>query len=88
MESNTGKNENASPTPRAGLCSECRFMRLIRSDRGSTFVMCELSANDKAFAKYPRLPVLKCAGYERVRSNEYRADEDRPDDDRVRDSSK
>jgi hypothetical protein len=40
-------------------------MRLIESDRGSTFYLCERSATDAAFPKYPRLPVLECAEYER-----------------------
>jgi hypothetical protein len=60
---------------RAGLCVDCRFMRLMRSDRASTFLRCELSATNKAFPKYPRLPVLQCAGYEPLRANS-----DRPAD--------
>lgn len=48
---------------RAGLCFDCLHSRLIRSDRGSTFYRCKLSASDPSFAKYPRLPVLQCAGY-------------------------
>ena len=48
----------------AGLCSNCRFMRLIESDRGSTFYLCEKYATDARFPKYPRLPVLRCVGYE------------------------
>ena len=47
-----------------GLCADCRFMRLIESDRGSTFYLCERSATDAKFPKYPRLPVLRCVGYE------------------------
>jgi hypothetical protein len=47
------------------LCADCRFMRRIESDRGSTFYLCERSATDANFPKYPRLPVLQCAGYER-----------------------
>jgi hypothetical protein len=39
-------------------------MREIHSDRGSTFYMCQLSATDARFPKYPRLPVLQCLGYE------------------------
>jgi hypothetical protein len=46
-----------------GLCAACRFRRLVRSDRGSTFVLCELSQHDARFARYPRLPVLRCDGY-------------------------
>jgi hypothetical protein len=49
--------------PRAGLCGDCRHARPIESDRGSTFVRCELSLVDPNFAKYPRLPVLTCSGY-------------------------
>jgi hypothetical protein len=48
---------------RIGLCTDCRFMRLVRSDRGSVFFLCELSASDSSFPKYPRLPVLECSGY-------------------------
>ena len=47
-----------------GLCLSCRHARVIRSDRGSIFYMCRLSAHDPRFPKYPRLPVLQCAGYE------------------------
>jgi hypothetical protein len=48
----------------AGLCEHCRFKRLITSDRGSVFYMCEKSATDASFPKYPRLPVRQCRGYE------------------------
>lgn len=41
-------------------------MRLIESDRGSTFYLCERFATDANFPKYPRLPVLQCAGYQRL----------------------
>ena len=52
-------------TAEAGLCSDCRHARTIRSDRGSVFVMCQLSAADPTFPTYPRLPVLSCPGYSR-----------------------
>jgi len=48
-----------------GLCADCRFMRRVKSDRGSIFYMCELSTTDVSFPKYPRLPVLQCRGYEK-----------------------
>ena len=48
----------------AGLCDQCRHMRLIESDSGSQFVRCERGLQDPAFPKYPRLPVLTCRGYE------------------------
>ena len=47
----------------AGLCATCRHARDITSARGSRFVLCGLSATDPRFPKYPRLPVLSCAGY-------------------------
>jgi hypothetical protein len=47
----------------AGLCESCVHARLIRSDRGSVFYLCQLSLKDARFPKYPRLPVLECAGY-------------------------
>jgi len=50
--------------PGVGLCADCRYMRRVESDRGSTFFLCERSATDPAFPKYPRLPVLQCGGYE------------------------
>ena len=60
VENETSETEAA----RAGLCAECRFKRLILSDRGSTFYLCERSSTDASFPKYPRLPVLECRGYE------------------------
>jgi hypothetical protein len=47
-----------------GLCATCQNVRRITSDRGSRFYLCELSKTDSRFPKYPRLPVLSCAGYE------------------------
>ncbi len=49
---------------RVGLCAHCRFMKKIESARGSIFYLCQLSATDPAFPKYPRLPMLQCRGYE------------------------
>jgi hypothetical protein len=46
-----------------GLCAACRHARVIRSVRGSTFYLCQLAETDPRFAKYPRLPVLRCTGY-------------------------
>jgi hypothetical protein len=47
-----------------GLCAGCAHVETIRSDRGSVFYLCKLSAGDPRFPKYPRLPVRSCAGYE------------------------
>jgi len=47
-----------------GLCAACAHARIVSSARGSAFVMCGLSRTDERFAKYPRLPVLACVGFE------------------------
>jgi hypothetical protein len=49
---------------RVGLCRQCRRARVIRSDRGSTFYLCQASFADELFPKYPRLPVLSCSAFE------------------------
>ena len=48
----------------AGLCLHCHYKRVVESQRGSVFLMCERSQSDGKFAKYPHLPVLQCEGYE------------------------
>jgi len=50
-----------------GLCGECIHGRRIESDRGSVFYQCQLSFTNSWFAKYPRLPVVNCIGYEKKR---------------------
>ena len=48
-----------------GLCATCAFARLVESAKSSEFWLCRRSETDERYAKYPRLPVLGCAGYER-----------------------
>jgi hypothetical protein len=48
-----------------GCCADCSHARVVRSAKGSIFTLCERSfAEPTRFAKYPRLPVLRCEGYE------------------------
>ena len=49
---------------RVGLCARCKHARVVVSDRESRFYLCQLSAVDPGFPKYPRLPVRSCAGFE------------------------
>lgn len=57
----------AEPAPAgAGLCATCRHRRTVTSGRGSRFVLCERSRTDPRFPRYPPLPVLACAGYDRT----------------------
>jgi hypothetical protein len=53
-----------------GLCAICRHARVVQSARGSTFYLCRLAESDPRFAKYPRLPVLRCVGYEPAAESE------------------
>jgi hypothetical protein len=53
-----------------GLCAACRYARVVQSARGSTFYLCRLAEVDPRFAKYPRLPVLRCTGFEPVETIE------------------
>jgi hypothetical protein len=46
-----------------GLCADCVYARPIESSKGSQFLLCQLSQSDPSFPKYPRLPILACAGY-------------------------
>ena len=48
----------------SGLCGACRHAREVATTRGSRFILCERSRTDPTFARYPRLPVLACRGYE------------------------
>ncbi len=57
----------------AGLCDSCRHQRLVPNTRGSVFSLCERSREDRAYPRYPRLPVLSCPGWERAE-----ADPERP----------
>ena len=51
----------ADATP--GLCGVCVNARILASDRGSRFYRCSLSDSDPRFPRYPRLPVIQCAGF-------------------------
>ena len=48
-----------------GLCEHCAHAKVASSARGSTFWRCLLHEADPRFAKYPRLPVVRCSGFER-----------------------
>lgn len=42
-----------------GICSRCSHARLIRSSRGSLFLLCR----HPQLPKYPRQPVARCFGF-------------------------
>jgi hypothetical protein len=45
-----------------GLCGHCAHCQLIDGAR-SRFYLCRLAALDVRFPRYPRLPVVSCAGH-------------------------
>jgi len=51
------------PRDPVGLCAACRHARVVRTPR-STFWLCERSREETSYDRYPRLPVLRCAGFE------------------------
>ena len=46
-----------------GLCSTCRYVRLVPNDRGRVFVLCQASDRFSRLPKYPHLPVRVCPAY-------------------------
>jgi hypothetical protein len=38
--------------------------QVVRTTRGSVFSLCRRSREDPAYPRYPRLPVLRCPGFE------------------------
>lgn len=53
----------AGQTGQTGLCERCAYRTLVLSRRGNRFHLCGKSNDDPSFPKYPRLPVLQCAGF-------------------------
>ena len=47
-----------------GLCDRCVHVRRVATHRGSEFVLCGRSHDDPGYARYPRLPVMECRGFE------------------------
>jgi hypothetical protein len=53
-----------APDPRAGLCAICAHCHRVSSTRGSTFYLCTRAEREAGYMRYPRLPVLRCDGFE------------------------
>lgn len=51
--------------PPEGLCPSCRHVRVVRTERGSTFLLCEAARTDPRLQKYAPQPVLACHAWER-----------------------
>jgi hypothetical protein len=48
----------------AGLCGACRHASVKSTNRDTTYLRCTRSAWDDRLARYPRLPVSDCVGFE------------------------
>ena len=48
---------------RTSLCEDCTHVRVIESQRGSRFLLCQLAQADENYLKYPPQPVVRCPGY-------------------------
>jgi len=46
------------------LCEFCLHMKEVVSGKGSRFLMCQKSADDNHFQKYPPQPIVQCRGFE------------------------
>lgn len=46
-----------------GLCRSCQHRRVVRTAKGSRFILCEKSFADSKFPRYPALPVYSCTGF-------------------------
>lgn len=66
MNDRPNRGQAERPDESAGLCATCVHARVISSDRGARFVLCELSKTDDRFRRYPSLPVLACRGHVRL----------------------
>jgi hypothetical protein len=60
------RNARPRPAPPPGLCETCRFSRRIDARQGAVYRLCERSATDTSYPRYPALPVLNCRGFEPV----------------------
>jgi hypothetical protein len=52
-------------SPPAGLCDACVHQQVVRNTRGSVFSLCRRSRDEpERYPRYPRLPVLRCPGFQ------------------------
>jgi hypothetical protein len=69
---------NADPNPirdlplvlTLSLCSSCEKQRIVRSGKGSVFLMCQLGLEIPAWPKYPPQPIQACRNYQKLAAQE------------------
>ena len=62
---NPAEATSARPPGPGGLCPDCRHVKRLCNDRGSTFYLCGRARLDASLPRYPPQPRLVCQGYER-----------------------
>ena len=53
---------------RVGLCLRCRHVRVVHSHANHDYYRCQRYDDDGRYARYPRLPMRRCDGYDPVRA--------------------
>ena len=48
----------------AGMCQGCAHALLNETRRGTAYLRCGRASWDERLPRYPRLPVLRCCGFE------------------------
>lgn len=48
---------------RVGLCGSCAHAKRLTTKGGGAVFQCGRAADDPRFARYPRLPMVACAGH-------------------------
>jgi hypothetical protein len=46
------------------LCEICRHLKEVTTGKGARFLLCQKSAVDNQFPKYPPQPVVECRGFQ------------------------
>ncbi len=60
-----GESGQARAWPPRSLCPDCAHVKVVSSEKGSTFFLCLRARTDPRFTKYPPQPVVVCSGFER-----------------------
>jgi hypothetical protein len=47
-----------------GLCAACRYPKLNETRRDTAYLRCTRAGWDARLPRYPRLPVVQCAGFD------------------------
>jgi propionyl-CoA synthetase len=47
-----------------GLCAACQHAKLNETRRGTAYLRCMRAAWDTRLVRYPRLPVVRCVGFD------------------------